>query len=78
MTSEQNRDALKGPARRIWLTLQAEEVLELKQLMMDHDVDGTRAFFQRVVVPRVREAAERRGMKAEAPAERLKKDVRGD
>jgi hypothetical protein len=51
--------------RRIWLTVQATEIIELKQVMMDHDVAGARAFFQHVVVPRVREQAERRGMTIE-------------
>jgi len=48
--------------RRIWLTLQGEEIVELKQLMMDRDVEGTRAFFHRVVVPRVGNAAEQRNI----------------
>jgi hypothetical protein len=45
--------------------VQATEIIELKQVMMDHDVAGARAFFQHVVVPRVREQAERRGMTIE-------------
>ena len=49
-----------SPPRRIWLTLQAAEIIELKQAMMDRDVAGARAFFRRVVVPRVREAAAER------------------
>ena len=48
--------------RRIWLTLQGEEIVELKQLMMDRDVAGTRAFFHRAVVPRVEGAAEQRSI----------------
>ena len=51
--------------RRIWLTLQAAEIIELKQAMMDRDVEGARAFFHRVVVPRVRRAADQRGINAE-------------
>ena len=51
--------------RRVWLTLHGEEIVELKQVMMDRDVEGARALFQRVVVPRAREAADRRGMMTE-------------
>jgi hypothetical protein len=54
--------AAPSPPRRIWLTLQAEEIVELKQLMMDRDVTEARAFFHRVVVPRVENAAEQRNM----------------
>lgn len=49
----------------MWLTLEAEEIIELKRLMMDRDVAGARAFFHRVVAPRVRCAADRRGISAE-------------
>ena len=51
--------------RRIWFKLYGEEIVELKQVMMDRDVEGARAFFHRVVVPRVREAAERRNIAME-------------
>ncbi len=57
--------------RRVWLTLHGEEIVELKQVMMDRDVEGARALFQRVVVPRVREAADRRGMMTEGEDDRL-------
>jgi len=43
-----------SPPRRVWLTLQGAEIIELKQVMMDRDVAGARACFYRVVVPRVR------------------------
>ncbi len=58
-------DRLRVGSRRFWLTLQGEEIVELKQVMMDRDVEGARAFFHRVVVPRVREAAERRSIAME-------------
>ena len=54
--------------RRIWLTLQAAEIIELKQAMMDRDARDARKFFQRVVVPRVREAAKQRGIAIEEKA----------
>lgn len=58
-------DGTGGQPRCIWLTLQGGEIVELKQVMMDRDVEGARAFFHRVVVPRVREAAERRNIAME-------------
>ena len=67
---------LKTRTRRIWLTLEAEEIIELKQLMMDRDVEGARAFFHRVVVPRVRQASERLGMSLEGALEQLEEDAR--
>jgi hypothetical protein len=39
---------------RIWLTLEAPDIIEMKQ--------GAAAFFRRVVVPQVRNAARRRGI----------------
>lgn len=53
------------PNQRIWLTLEAQEIVELKQLMMDRDVAEAREFFHRVVVPHVRQAAQRRGIAVE-------------
>jgi len=72
--------AATSPPRRIWLTLEAEEVVELKQLMMDRDVEGTRAFFHQTVVPRVRRAADQRGTSAEVasgPSEEAAKPDQG-
>jgi hypothetical protein len=54
-----------SPPRRVWLTLQGAEIIELKQVMMDRDVAGASAFFYRVVVPRVRKAAWRQGITIE-------------
>ena len=48
--------------RFTWITLEAPEIIELKQVMLDRDFQGTVDFFWRVVVPRVREAAHRRGI----------------
>ena len=45
-----------------WITLEAPEIIELKQVMLDRDYQGTADFFWRLVVPRVREAAQRRGI----------------
>jgi len=48
--------------RCIWLTLEESDIIELKQVAQDRDVPGAVSFFQRVVAPRVRVAAQRRGI----------------
>jgi hypothetical protein len=50
------------PSRFTWLTLEASEIIELKQAMLDRDSQEAADFFWRVIVPRVREAAQRRGI----------------
>lgn len=59
---------LKNP-RFAWLTLEAPEIIELKQAMLDRDSQGAADFFRRVVVPRVREVAQRRGISLEEAEE---------
>ncbi len=54
-------DFSPGP-RCIWLTLEGADVIELKQVIMDRDAPGAAAFFRRVVAPRVRAVAQRRGI----------------
>jgi len=53
---------LSPAPRSLWITLEAAEVIELKRVGMDRDRDETVAFFKEVLVPRVREAARRRGI----------------
>lgn len=48
--------------RRIWLMLEGPDIIEMKQVVLDRDAPGAAAFFQRVVVPRVRAAAQRYGI----------------
>ena len=48
--------------RCIWLTLEESDIIEMKQVVLDHDVSGAEVLFRRVVVPRVRDAAQRRGI----------------
>lgn len=48
--------------RFICLTLEAPEVIELKQAMLDRDSQGAADFFRRVVVPRVQKASQQRGI----------------
>jgi hypothetical protein len=50
-----------------WITLEPQEVIELKQAMLDHDFQGSSDFFWRVVVPRVRDAAQKRGIPLDEP-----------
>lgn len=69
---------LKTRERRIWLTLEAEEIVELKQLMMDRDVEGTRAFFHQTVFPRVRRAADRRSIRADVCSRQSEEAAKAD
>jgi hypothetical protein len=58
----------RAPAARpcsIWITLEGPDIVELKQIVLDRDAPGATGFFQRVIVPRVREAARRRGIIAD-------------
>lgn len=60
-----------GSRRHIWLALEGAEIIELKQVALDRDARGAVAFFHRVVVPRVHEAARRRGIAIEEEDDRL-------
>ena len=42
--------------------LEAAEIIELKQAMLDRDVQGATDLFRRVIAPRVQAAAQRRGI----------------
>ena len=67
-TKRAERPADPAPApRRIWVTLEASEVIELKRIALDHDADGAVAFFRNLVTPRVRAAAAARGIALEVP-----------
>jgi hypothetical protein len=48
--------------RSIWITLEGQDIIELKEIMLDRDVAGAMDFFQRVIVPQVRKAARQRGI----------------
>ena len=54
--------SVSGSPRRVWVALEGPDVVEMKQVVLDRDMAGAVAFFQRVVVPRVRTAAQRRGI----------------
>jgi len=71
--SEAARESLKTPTsnclRYICLALEAPEIIELKQAMLDRDVEGAADLFRRVVAPRVQAAAQRRGIALEETEE---------
>jgi hypothetical protein len=50
-------------ASRTWIELEAAELIELKRIALDKDAVGAASFFEEVVVPKVRAAAERQGMR---------------
>jgi len=55
----------RAPAARtrsIWITLEGQDIIELKEIMLDRDAAGAMDFFHRVIVPQVRKAAQQRGI----------------
>ena len=54
MTNERQRFA--------WVTLEAEEIIELKQAIMDRDSQDVVDYFWRIILPRARESALKRGI----------------
>ena len=58
----QTDQASTARTRSIWITLEGQDIIELKQIMLDRDVAGATDFFQRVIVPQVRKAAQQRGI----------------
>ena len=63
---------IPSPPRRIWLALEAAEIIEMKQIVLDRDAAGAAAFFHRVVAPRVEEVARRRGILPDAAEDEAK------
>ncbi len=55
-------DRAPARTRSIWITLEASDIIELKQIMLDRDAAGAMDFFRRVIVPQVRQAARQRGI----------------
>ncbi len=60
--SGQTDRAPAARTRSIWITLEGSDIIELKQIMLDRDAAGAMDFFQRVIVPQVRQAARQRGI----------------
>lgn len=46
----------------LWFALEAPELIELERVALDRDVAAAADFFQRVIAPRVLDAAQQRGM----------------
>ncbi len=55
--------------RFAWVTLEAQEIIELKEAIMDRDSHDVVDFFWRIILPRVQEAAQKRGISIEEDAE---------
>ena len=51
--------------RFAWVTLEPQEIIELKQAIMDRDSSDVADFFWRVILPRAKESAEKRGITLE-------------
>ena len=51
--------------RFVWVTIEAREIIELKEAIMDRDSHDVVDFFWRVVLPRAKEAAGKRGISIE-------------
>ena len=64
----QYQPARRAP-RRTWVEFEAPEVIELKRIVLDKDAAAAVTFFQSVVVPKVRAAAERHGIPLPPPEE---------
>lgn len=58
MTEQGNRNP--ASPRSLWITLQPEEVIELKRIGLDRDEDGALTFFREILAPRLRAAARQR------------------
>jgi hypothetical protein len=59
-----------APAQRsIWVTLEADEIIELKRVALDQDAQGAFDLFQCVVLPQVRARAQRCGICSEIAGE---------
>ncbi len=55
--------------RFAWVTLEAQEIIELKQAIMDRDSDDVVDFFWRIILPRAQESAQKRGITLEKAEE---------
>ena len=67
MTDQGNRKP--ASPRSLWITLQPEEVIELKRIGMDRDEDGALTFFHEILTPRLTAAAQQRRIALDLLAE---------
>jgi hypothetical protein len=51
--------------RFAWVTLEAQEIIELKQAIMDRDSHDVVDFFWHIILPRAQESAQKRGISLE-------------
>ncbi len=51
--------------RFAWVTLEAQEIIELKQAIMDRDTHDVVDFFWHIILPRAQELAQKRGISLE-------------
>ena len=66
------REATSVPSDRqrfAWVTLEAQEIIELKQAIMDRDSHDVVDFFWRIILPRAQESAQKRGISLEEAEE---------
>ena len=66
------REATSVPSDRqrfAWVTLEVQEIIELKQAIMDRDSHDVVDFFWRIILPRAQEAAQKRGISLEEAEE---------
>ncbi len=61
----ENDNNKSAPAHSLWMTLEAEEVIDLKRISLDRDENDALDFFHNVLVPRVSAAARQRGILAD-------------
>ena len=55
--------------RFVWVTLEAQEIIELKQAIIDRDTHDVVDFFWRIILPRAQEAAQKRCISLEEDEE---------
>ena len=68
---------VSSTTRYLWVTLEASEVIELKRIAMDRDMDEAVTFFNSVLTPRVRTAALQRGHGLDILEEDINNDLSG-
>ncbi len=68
---------VSSTTRYLWVTLEASEVIELKRIAMDRDMDEAVTFFNNVLTPRVRTAALQRGLGLDILEEDINNDLSG-
>lgn len=55
--------------RFAWVTLEAQEIIELKQAIIDRDTRDVVDFFWRIILPRAQESAQKLGISLEEAVE---------